>query len=64
MEQNLFSLAGARILKSASITFQNIDGSISEDIIAGDQNVDWHYPLVLSSKMAEATNLKKIFKMH
>jgi len=47
--------SSARILKSASITFQNIDGSISEDIIAIDQNVDWHYPLVLSSKMAEAT---------
>lgn len=45
--------SSARILKSASITFQNIDGSISEDIIAIDQNVDWHYPLILSSKMPE-----------
>lgn len=46
--------SSARILKSASITFQNIDGSISEDIIAIDQNVDWHYPLVLVSKMPES----------
>jgi len=46
--------SSARILKSASIVFQNIDGSISEEIVAIDQNVDWHYPLVLSSHKPEA----------
>ena len=42
--------SSARILKSASVTFQNLDGSISEEIVAIDQNVDWHLPLMLSQK--------------
>ena len=46
--------SSARILKSASVTFQNLDGSISEEIVAIDQNVDWHTPLILSAQNAEA----------
>ncbi|WP_051906678.1 MULTISPECIES: AMIN domain-containing protein [unclassified Sulfurospirillum] len=42
--------SSARILKSASVTFQNLDGSISEEIVAVEQNVDWHLPLLLSQK--------------
>lgn len=45
--------SSARILKSASVTFQNLDGSISEEVVAIDQNVDWHYPLLLSSQSSE-----------
>ncbi|WP_263833395.1 AMIN domain-containing protein [Sulfurospirillum oryzae] len=46
--------SSARILKSASVTFQNLDGSISEEIVAIDKNVDWHLPLILSSQKLEA----------
>ncbi|WP_052433568.1 AMIN domain-containing protein [Sulfurospirillum arsenophilum] len=42
--------SSARILKSASVTFQNLDGSISEEIVAIEQDVDWHLPLILSSQ--------------
>lgn len=42
--------SSARILKSASVTFQNLDGSISEEIIAINKEVDWHYPLFLGSQ--------------
>ena len=42
--------SSARILKSASVTFQNLDGSISEEFVAIEQNVDWHFPLVLVSQ--------------
>lgn len=42
--------SSARILKSASVTFQNLDGSISEEIIAINKEVNWHYPLILSSQ--------------
>jgi hypothetical protein len=42
--------SSARILKSVSVTFQNLDGSISEEIVAIEQNVDWHLPLILSSQ--------------
>jgi len=40
----------ARILKSVSIVFQNLDGSISEEIVAVDQTIDWHYPLAIAPK--------------
>jgi hypothetical protein len=42
----------ARILKSTTVTFQNLDGSISEEVVAIDQNIDWHQPLVLSVQKA------------
>ena len=45
--------SSARILKSASVTFQNLDGSISEKIVAIDQNIDWHSPLILSTQSTE-----------
>ena len=47
--------SSARILKTITLTYQNIDGSISEDIAVIDQNVDWHSPLLLSSQKV-ATN--------
>lgn len=51
--------SSARILKSASVTFQNIDGSISEEIVGIEQDVDWHHPLILSTqkpqRLQEAT---------
>lgn len=46
--------SSARILKSASVTFQNLDGSISEEVIAIEKNIDWHAPLVLSSGKIDA----------
>jgi len=46
--------SSARILKSASVTFQNLDGSLSEEIVAIEQNVDWHLPLILSSQKIES----------
>lgn len=42
----------ARILKSTTVTFQNLDGSISEEVVAIDQNIDWHQPLILSAQKA------------
>ena len=45
--------SSARIFKSVSIVFQNLDGSISEEIIAVDQNIDWHYPLLIHAQKPE-----------
>ncbi len=42
--------SSARILKSASVIFQNIDGSISEEIVGIEQDIDWHHPLILSTQ--------------
>lgn len=41
--------SSARILKSVSVSFQNLDGSINEEVISIEQNVNWHFPLVLSA---------------
>ncbi|MDO7253682.1 AMIN domain-containing protein [Helicobacter cappadocius] len=49
----------ARILKSVSVTYQNIDGSIDTKTFNIDKSIDWHYPLSLSQKNAlvsEETN--------
>lgn len=49
----------ARILKSVSVSYQNIDGSIQTKTFDIDQSIDWHYPLSLSQKNAlvsEQTN--------
>ena len=45
--------SSARILKSVSVAFQNLDGSISEEIVSIEQNVNWHEPLILSRKADE-----------
>lgn len=49
----------ARILKSVSVSYQKIDGSIETKTFDIDQSIDWHYPLSLSQKNAivsEKTN--------
>lgn len=45
--------SSARILKSVSVAFQNLDGSISEEIVSIEQNINWHEPLILSKKADE-----------
>ncbi|MBR2495102.1 AMIN domain-containing protein [Helicobacter sp.] len=42
----------ARILKSITITYQNIDGTIGTKTIPIDESIDWHYPLLLTQKGA------------
>lgn len=37
----------ARILKEATFTFQNVDGSLETRKLQIDQSIDWHKPLVL-----------------
>jgi hypothetical protein len=41
--------SSARILKNISVEFQNLDGSIGEEMVAIEQNIDWHQPLILSA---------------
>lgn len=40
----------ARVLKSVQVTYQNLDGSIENKIIQLDENIDWHYPLLIAQK--------------
>lgn len=43
----------ARILKSVTVAFQNIDGSIAKEERQIDQNIDWHLPLILAPKASK-----------
>lgn len=53
--------SSARILKSVSVSFQNLDGSINEEIVAIEQNVNWHSPLVLNTaKIEEKAHTKEV----
>ncbi len=42
----------ARVLKEATFTFQNVDGSLETRKIGIDQSIDWHNPLVISQYTA------------
>ncbi len=49
--------SSARILKSVTLTFQNLDGSIGEDVVGVEQNVDWHKPIVVEYKKSAEESL-------
>lgn len=42
----------ARILKSVTITYQNIDGSTETKTLNIDEGIDWHFPILLSQRKA------------
>ncbi len=46
--------SSARVLKKVILTYQNIDGSISEKEFKIDKNIDWHFPLVISHNLPKA----------
>lgn len=43
----------ARVLKEATFTFQNVDGSLETRKLQIDQSIDWHTPLILSQYTSE-----------
>lgn len=45
----------ARVLKEATFTFQNIDGSFETRKLQIDQSIDWRHPLVLSQYGSQKT---------
>lgn len=49
----------ARVLKSVTITYQELDGSINEKKISIDKSIDWHYPLLITQQNALVTDLTK-----
>lgn len=42
----------ARILKTVTITYQNIDGSTETKTLNIDEGIDWHFPILLSQRKA------------
>ena len=65
IEKNFFTSAkaslpdSARMLKSVTLTYQNMDGSISKKTININKSIDWHYPIKISQKR-EKVNFKEI----
>lgn len=53
----------ARVLKEATFTFQNVDGSVETRRLEIDQSINWHNPLVLSqsgsSKASKSVAMNK-----
>ncbi|MDP3300539.1 MAG: AMIN domain-containing protein [Sulfuricurvum sp.] len=45
----------ARVLKEATFTFQNVDGSFETRKLQIDQSIDWRHPLVLSQYANQTT---------
>ncbi|MDP1785555.1 MAG: AMIN domain-containing protein [Sulfuricurvum sp.] len=46
----------ARVLKEATFTFQNVDGSLETRKLEIDQSIDWHNPLILSQSGGQRTS--------
>ncbi|MDU7693402.1 MAG: AMIN domain-containing protein [Helicobacter sp.] len=45
----------ARVLRDIKITYENVDGSISEESFNINKQIDWHYPISINQKDAKIT---------
>jgi len=48
----------ARAIKSISISYQNMDGSISQEQLELNNKIDWHEPFLISQKQPKQVSLK------
>jgi len=49
-----------RAIKSISISYQNLDGSIAHETLELNNKIDWHEPFVISQKQVSMTENKKV----
>jgi len=52
----------ARAIKAVTITYQNLDGSISNETMALNNKIDWHEPFILSQKSTRVSSKAKMQK--
>ncbi len=52
----------ARAIKGIIIEYQNLDGSISNETLTLNNQIDWHEPLIISQKKAKVTKKKQTHK--
>jgi len=52
-KQNISLPNSARAIKAITITYQNLDGSISNETLDLNNKIDWHEPLLITQKQAE-----------
>ncbi|MDD3462473.1 MAG: AMIN domain-containing protein [Sulfurospirillaceae bacterium] len=56
--------SSARILKSVKLTYQNLDGSIEDESLTIDKNIDWHDEFVLTIKGKEKSVSENIIHVN
>jgi len=52
----------ARVLKTVTLTYQNLDGSIENEEVVVNAKIDWHEPFVLTHKMLNKKQSKQAAK--
>lgn len=45
--ETLYLPSSARILKEIKLVYQNVDGSVAEEVKQVDKKVDWHHPVTI-----------------
>jgi len=60
--QNISLPNSARAIKAITITYQNLDGSISNETLEVNNKIDWHKPFIISQKEFDRP-LKKVRKV-
>ncbi len=56
--------SSARVIKKITITYQNIDGSISQHDTELEGDIDWHFPLLLSQEIQPLDSNVSILRPH
>jgi hypothetical protein len=59
--QNISLPNSARAIKAITITYQNLDGSISNETLDLNNKIDWHEPIIISQNKLDAP-LSKVRK--
>ncbi len=56
--------SNARELKSVTLTFQNIDGTLANRELKIDKTIDWHYPIKITQQEAIRNIAKRYFSLN
>jgi len=58
-KQNISLPNSARAIKAITITYQNLDGSISNETMDLNNKIDWHQPFIITQKQRDIPSKKK-----
>ncbi len=56
--------SNARELKSVTLTFQNLDGTLEDKELHIDKTIDWHYPIKITQEGAIRNIAKRYFSLN
>ena len=56
--------SNARELKSVTLTFQNLDGTLESKQLRIDKTIDWHYPIKITQKEAIRNIARRYFSLN